>query len=162
MKSLHEIISGVRTIATYHPEINSFNVGPMEDIDIKQLGMSDYPLLYLEYGDLSLERGLATYSITLIIADLYNDQEGERTDTNIELLNPLHDVLDAFLQSYSSAADETGSTFQAHIDLRETSIQVPVTITPFWAEYDNHLTGWSVDLDVQVINDNSFCQALQE
>lgn len=162
MKSLHQIISALEVIVDNHPELQSFKVGPMEDIDIEKLNQSAYPLLYLEYGEVTIDRGLATYGLTLIVATLYDEEEGERTDVNVDLLNPLHDVMNSFIHAYSDTADGTGNMGQAHIDLRFTTIETPFTATPFWAQYDNHLTGWSVDFDVTVNNDNSLCQALQE
>ena len=136
--------------------INSFHSGLLDEVDINKLGATDYVILYAEPGDATIDTGVMTYSFTIYVMDLINDQvlgdspnnqRTTRVDAYSETLQILHDVLNEFKHAMYSTS---------WVD-DEIVLDTPISCEPFTAKFDNELTGWSADVSVQVNNPNSLC-----
>ena len=157
MITFRNVVGYLETIAQNHYMINSFHSGMMDEVDINKLGVTDYIILYAEPGTVVVDRGVLTYSFSIYVMDMINDQElGDapnnqrvgRVDTYSETLQIMQDVINEFHQNL-------------HPDLSwvddEVVLELPINAEPFTARFDNTLTGWTATLNVQVPNKNNLC-----
>ena len=156
MITFRNVVGYLETIAEKHHEINSFHSGELDEVDINKLGATDYVILYAEPGTVIVDRGVLTYSFTLYVMDMVNDQElGDspnnqrvgRVDTYSETLQIMQDVINEFQHSLYSTSWVDG----------EVVLNLPINAEPFTARFDNELTGWTASIGVQVHNKNNLC-----
>ena len=156
MITFRNVVGYLETIAEKHYEINSFHSGELDEVDINKLGATDYTMLYAEPGTVVVDKGVLSYSFTLYVMDMVNDQVlGDspnnqrvgRVDTYSETLQIMQDVINEFHHSlYSTSWVDD----QVVLDL-------PINAEPFTARFDNELTGWTATINVQVHNKNNLC-----
>tara|TARA_R110002020_G_scaffold404438_1_gene614527 strand:- start:120 stop:554 length:435 start_codon:yes stop_codon:yes gene_type:complete len=135
--------------------INSFHSGFMDEVDINKLGATDYVILYAEPGTATVDKGVMTYTFTIYVLDMINDEVGDapnnerlgRLDTLSENLQILQDVINEFHQNLYSTS---------WVD-DEVILDLPISCEPFTARFDNLLTGWSASISMQVNNKNNLC-----
>ena len=155
MISFRNVLGYLETIAEKHFEINSFHSGFMEEVDINKLGATDYVILYAEPGTATIDKGVMTYSFTIYVLDMINEEIGDapnkerlgRIDTLSENLNILQDVISEFHRSLYSTSWVDG----------EVVLELPISAEPFTARFDNLLTGWSATISMEVNNPNNLC-----
>ena len=153
MITFRNVVGYFETIADKHHMINSFHSGMLDEVDINKLGASDYIILYAEPGSATINQGVMTYSFTVYVMDMINDEVGDapnkqregRVDTYSETLNTLQDVIAEFKHSLATAS---------WVD-SEVVLQLPLTAEPFTARFNNLLTGWSATINVDVNNKNN-------
>jgi hypothetical protein len=157
MITFRNVVGYLETIADKHYSINSFHSGELDEVDINKLGATDYVILYAEPGIVSIDSGVMTYSFTLYVLDMINDEVGTspnnqrlgRIDTYSENLQILHDVINEFKHALYSTSWVDG----------EVVLDLPISAEPFTARFDNLLTGWSATINVDVNNPNNLCIA---
>ena len=157
MISFRNAVGYLETIASKHLQINSFHSGMMDEVDINKLGATDYVILYAEPGSATINQGVLTYSFTIYVMDMVNEEVGDepnkqrigRVDAYSETLNILQDVIAEFKHSL---------TTQSWVD-DEVVLQLPITAEPFTARFNNLLTGWSATINIDVNNKNNLCIA---
>ena len=155
MITFRNVVGYLETIAEKHFEINSFHSGFMDEVDINKLGATDYVILYAEPGTATIDKGVMTYSFTIYVLDMINEEVGDapnkerlgRVDTLSENLNILQDVISEFHRSLYSTSWVDG----------EVLLELPISAEPFTARFDNLLTGWSATLSMEVNNPNNLC-----
>ena len=156
MITFRNIVGFLETIAEKHYEINSFHSGMLDEVDLNKLGATDYVILYAEPGTVVVDRGVLTYTFSIYVMDMINEEVGDdpnrqrvgRVDTYSETLNIMQDVINEFHQNL-------------HPDLswvdKDVVLSLPINAEPFTARFDNTLTGWSATINVQVPNQNNLC-----
>ena len=155
MISFRNVLGYLETIAEKHFEINSFHSGFLDEVDINKLGATDYVILYAEPGTATIDKGVMTYSFTIYVLDMINEEIGDapnkerlgRIDTLSENLNILQDVISEFHRSLYSTSWVDG----------EVVLELPISAEPFTARFDNLLTGWSATISMEVNNPNNLC-----
>ncbi len=155
MITFRNVVGYLETIADKHFEIKSFHSGELDEVDINKLGAEDYVILYAEPGTVTIDTGVLTYSFTLYILDMINEEVGDapnnqrlgRVDTYSENLQILQDVINEFKQNLYSTS---------WVD-NELVLETPINAEPFTARFNNLLTGWSATISVDVNNPNSLC-----
>jgi hypothetical protein len=161
MITYKDIIATFETIANEHFQIKSIHSGFLDEVDIDKLGAEDYPILYVEPGTVSIDKGSLTYSMTVYCMTQINDIVGDdatatekanrqhlgRIDAYSEQLRILQDVIAQFRQNLSS---------RSFVD-DQVVLQLPISAEPFTARFNNLLTGYSADLQLQVDNENNLC-----
>ena len=157
MISFRNAVGYLETIASKHFQINSFHSGMMDEVDINKLGATDYVILYAEPGSATINQGVLTYSFTIYVMDMVNDEVGDapnkqrlgRVDTYSETLNIIQDVIAEFKHSLNVKSWVDG----------EVVLELPITAEPFTARFNNLLTGWSATINIDVNNKNNLCIA---
>ena len=157
MISFRNAVGYLETIASKHLQINSFHSGMMDEVDINKLGATDYVILYAEPGSATINQGVLTYSFTIYVMDMVNEEVGDapnkqrigRVDSYSETLNILQDVIAEFKHSLNVKSWVDG----------EVVLQLPITAEPFTARFNNLLTGWSATINIDVNNKNNLCIA---
>tara|TARA_R110001592_G_scaffold44429_2_gene142987 strand:- start:121 stop:528 length:408 start_codon:yes stop_codon:yes gene_type:complete len=127
----------------------------MDEVDINKLGATDYVILYAEPGNATINTGVLTYTFTIYVLDMINDEVGDapnkerlgRIDTFSENLSILQDVINEFKQNLYSTS---------WVD-DEVLLTLPITAEPFTARFNNLLTGWSASISLEVNNPNNLC-----
>ena len=155
MITFRNVLGFFETIAEKHLQINSFHSGFMDEVDINKLGATDYVILYAEPGNATINTGVLTYTFTIYVLDMINDEVGDapnkerlgRIDTYSENLSILQDVLNEFKQNLYSTS---------WVD-DEVLLTLPITAEPFTARFNNLLTGWSASISLEVNNPNNLC-----
>ena len=155
MITFRNVVGFLETIAEKHYEIKSFHSGFMDEVDINKLGATDYVILYAEPGQAVVDKGVLTYTFTLYVLDMINEEVGDapnkerlgRVDTLSENLQILQDVINEFHHSLYSTS---------WVD-DEVVLDLPITCEPFTARFNNLLTGWSASISMQVNNPNNLC-----
>ena len=155
MISFRNVVGFLETIADKHYEIKSFHSGFMDEVDINKLGATDYIILYAEPGQAVIDKGVLTYSFTIYVLDIINEELGDapnkerlgRIDTLSENLSILQDVINEFHHSLYSTS---------WVD-DEVVLELPITAEPFTARFNNLLTGWSATISMEVNNPNNLC-----
>ena len=155
MISFRNVVGFLETIADKHYEIKSFHSGFMDEVDINKLGATDYIILYAEPGQAVIDKGVLTYSFTIYVLDMINEELGDapnkerlgRIDTLSENLSILQDVINEFHHSLYSTS---------WVD-DEVVLELPITAEPFTARFNNLLTGWSATISMEVNNPNNLC-----
>ena len=156
MITFRNVVGYLETIAEKHFEINSFHSGMLDEVDLNKLGATDYIILYAEPGTVVVDKGILTYSFSIYVMDMINEEVGDdpnrqrvgRVDTFSQTLNIMQDVINEFHQNL-------------HPDLswvdENVVLSLPINAEPFTARFDNTLTGWTATLNVQVPNQNNLC-----
>jgi len=155
MITFRNAVGFLETIADKHYMINSFHSGFMDEVDINKLGATDYVILYAEPGTATVDKGVMTYTFTIYVLDMINDEVGDapnnerlgRLDTLSENLQILQDVINEFHKSLYSTS---------WVD-DEVVLDLPISCEPFTARFDNLLSGWSASISMQVNNKNNLC-----
>ena len=155
MITFRNVVGFLETIAEKHLQINSFHSGFMDEVDINKLGATDYVILYAEPGNATINTGVLTYTFTIYVLDMINDEVGDapnkerlgRLDTFSENLSILQDVINEFKQNLYSTS---------WVD-NEVLLTVPINAEPFTARFNNLLTGWSASISLEVNNTNNLC-----
>tara|TARA_Y100001963_G_scaffold95406_1_gene131297 strand:- start:248 stop:742 length:495 start_codon:yes stop_codon:yes gene_type:complete len=156
MITFRNVLGYLETIAEKHFEIKSFHSGMLDEVDLNKLGASDYIILYAEPGTVVVDKGVLTYSFSIYVMDLINDQElgsspnnqrTTRVDTYSQTLQIMQDVINEFHQNLYSTSWVNNDVV----------LSLPINAEPFTARFDNTLTGWSATFDVQVPNQNNLC-----
>ena len=158
MITFRNVVGYLETIAEKHFEINSFHSGMLDEVDLNKLGATDYIILYAEPGTVVVDKGVLTYSFSVYVMDLINDQETgtspnnqrvTRVNTYSDTLQIMQDVINEFHHSLYSTS---------WVD-NEVVLNLPINAEPFTARFDNTLTGWSATMTMQVNNTNNLCIA---
>ena len=155
MITFRNAVGFLATIADKHYMINSFHSGFLDEVDINKLGATDYVILYAEPGTATVDKGVMTYTFTIYVLDMINDEVGDapnnerlgRLDTLSENLQILQDVINEFHQNLYSTS---------WVD-DEVVLDLPISCEPFTARFDNLLSGWSASISMQVNNKNNLC-----
>ena len=155
MITFRNVVGFFETIAEKHLQINSFHSGFMDEVDINKLGATDYVILYAEPGNASIDTGVLTYTFTIYVLDMINDEVGDapnkerlgRLDTFSENLSILQDVINEFKQNLN---------VKSWVD-NQVVLQTPINAEPFTARFNNLLTGWSASISIDVNNSNNLC-----
>ena len=150
MKSYIQIVNLLETIATDHEMLQHFAAGPLDKVDIEKLSQTQYPFLYAEVMGVTIDNGVLTYDIELLVADMILPDLGNRNQTYSDTIQILHDVLNQFIQALANTNTTVDDDYK---------FELPATCTPFTARFDNELTGWSGQFSIEVSNRNDLCIA---
>ena len=150
MKSYIQIVDTLQTIANEHLILQHFHAGPLDEVDIGKLDQRQYPFLYCEILSASIDHGVMSYDIELLVADMIQPDLTDRNQVYSDTLQILHDVLDMFIQSLANSNTTVDGDYKA---------ELPLTCTPFTVRFDNELTGFSGSLTLEVSNANNLCIA---
>lgn len=149
MRTLNQILDELETIALSHHFIRAFKQGELSEVDIKKLGGDKYPLCYADISTASVERGLLTYQVDIIVAELILPGQTNAQEQYSDTLQTLIDIVTQYAQVLSAQSD---------VD-RDLTIELPVECESFTARFDNMLTGWVGTFRLVTSNKLDLCAA---
>lgn len=162
-KTYNNVINTLKNMGEAHNNITTTTTGDIYQIDLAKNTL--FPLMHINPVNVSTGQAQLNYTFQIFIMDLVSKKE-DWTEENIQSAADLdneQEVLSATLQT----AVDIISIFRHSImqaELGGDSIGQAVyydegehTITPFTERFDNLLTGWVFELEVQVVNDFQTC-----
>ena len=174
MVNYNQIINNLKVSAKKLKNVKSFVVGDLSELDINKLGMQDYPLIYVENGNVSIDTQTMSYNFTIYVLmqslnedikeqdqfrGIVDNFESERQgvqDTYNTTLKITQDLISIFRQNLYSLPI---SGFPADTIEQEIILQMPITAQPVSMQFDNILSGYTIDIELQVNNRNNLCTA---
>ena len=146
-----QMVGTFSDIATNHLQIQSFNSGSLNDLDIEKLDADKFPLLYIPPQPAIVDAQTLTYSFDVVVADQIQEDMTDIDDTYSETLLIIKDVIANFRQAVQT---------KSWADQR-TDIEMPINLTPFTSRFSNLLTGWAGTFNIVVNNENNLCDVPQ-
>ena len=146
-----QMVGTFSDIATNHLQIQSFNSGSLNDLDIEKLDADKFPLLYITPQPVIVDAQTLTYSFDVVVADQIQEDMSDIDDTYSETLLIIKDVISNFRQAVQT---------KSWADQR-TDIEMPINLTPFTSRFSNLLTGWAGTFNIVVNNENNLCDVPQ-
>jgi len=146
-----QMVGTFSDIATNHLQIQSFNSGSLDDLDIEKLDADKFPLLYITPQPAIVDAHTLTYSFDVVVADQIQEDMADINDAYSETLLILKDVIANFRQATES---------ESWVDQR-TDLDLPINLTPFTSRFSNMLTGWAGTFSIVCQNQNNLCDVPQ-
>ena len=140
-----QMVGTFSDIATNHLQLQSFNSGSLNDLDIEKLDADKFPLLYITPKPATVDAQTLMYSFDVVVADQIQEDMADIDDTYSETLLIIKDVISNFRQAVQT---------ESWADQR-TDIEMPITLTPFTSRFANLLTGWAGTFNIVVNNENN-------
>ena len=142
-----QMVNTFSEIATNHLQIQSFNSGSLNDLDIEKLDADKFPLLYITPQPAIVDAQTLTYTFDVVVADQIQEDMTDIDDTYSETLLIIKAVISNFRQATQT---------ESWADQR-TDIEMPINLTPFTSRFANLLTGWAGTFNIVVNNENNLC-----
>ena len=137
-----QMVGTFSDIATNHLQLQSFNSGSLDDLDIEKLDADKFPP-----QPAIVDAHTLTYSFDVVVADQIQEDMTDIDDTYSETLLIIKDVIANFRQAVQT---------KSWADQR-TDIEMPINLTPFTSRFSNLLTGWAGTFNIVVNNENNLC-----
>jgi hypothetical protein len=175
MTNYDKIINTFIDCASRLTGVSGFITGQIEEVDIKKLGAEAYPLLYIEPQTATIDTGSLTYSFSvyimeqtldditeqptqvLSITNNYEQIRESRNNSYNNTLATLRELINVFKQNLSQKPSSAGDIAISNIVESDMVLQVPITAEPFTMRFNNILTGWTADIEIEVDNTNDLC-----
>jgi hypothetical protein len=147
MKHIYDITDKVRDSISSNGITNTVTFGDLLDVDLDKTTM--FPLAHITLGTAIFAERLVIIPLNILFIDIV-DVNKSLTDDDIFYGNDnLQDVLNTQFQAANLIQSQIrrGSLFQQDIQL-----VADVLAEPFLDNFENQLAGWSIGMDVQMIN----------
>lgn len=152
MQTINDINDVFQSIADNHQQIKSFYTHSIDEVDIDQITIDDFPLLYAQVTDASIEGTYTAYTYEVFVATVvFENQRDFVTQIYTETMAIMQDVIAEFHLASSSTTNFAPA---------EWSFGMPVLCEPFTARLTNSLTGWSANFDLRLPSPSNLCDAL--
>jgi len=150
MVNFKQIIQDLSGISFYHPQINSFGFGDINQItmDVETQEEVNYTKMYVIPGFVNLNQNALQYNFSIIILDQINDDLSNQRDVMSDTLEIAKDVFTILYQSYT--AEFGGFT------LDYDPLWGP-NVTPFLEAYESVLGGWTINITIEQPFDYNEC-----
>jgi hypothetical protein len=139
--SLNQIIDLFQTIALNHAQVNGFNFG--EESDISASEQEQYPLVWIDVVDSSIDSNTLTINILMKVMDIQKDNQTNERDTLSDCLSITQDIYAALCNPL----------YQDNFQL-----QFNAQITPLREALADKVNGWETTLSFDLMQDRNRCQ----
>ena len=146
--SIYQMLNAYEVFATKHAQIHSSMVGPLSELDVDKLDMTQMPVLFIVPGGLNVDVGAADLTLEIIIA---TEQPADLESRSAVLSNMAYIIKDAIAMGHNHAYNDNEP-----IPMRAI-LEMPVQCEPFLARFDNSLIGWTCQLTFNLDNRNDVC-----
>tara|TARA_R100001443_G_scaffold114110_1_gene129619 strand:+ start:529 stop:1068 length:540 start_codon:yes stop_codon:yes gene_type:complete len=163
-KTYNNAINTLKNIGKNHANITTTTTGDVFDIDLSKNTL--FPLMHINPVNVSAGLSQLNYTFQIFVMDLVSQKE-DWTEENIQsaaFLNNEQEVLSGTLQTCVDIIGQfRHSVAQSEQGVDDINYPTYFTdggdfvITPFTERFDNLLTGWVFNLEIQVINDFQTC-----
>lgn len=144
-------------VSLLHPNIQSFTMGDISDIDLKK--HTQYPLAHLMVNSVTIAEGKMEYDLTYFVldkpVDIIPESSGSLNNFTYDYLGITNesDIFNTTLESIN----DVFSYIKRNTDNMDYEILEDAICTPFKDRFDNLVCGFSADLTVSVGNQNNIC-----
>ena len=154
MFSINQIHKKFSDFATAHLQINSYGFGDLSEIGQsvaaytvnKDNGTNNitYPSMWVTPQPSSIERHFLRLNFMCLFYDLVNQNE----DNSIEVISDTLQMANDFIQYLRTTTNE---------DNFDIDNEYTFQLTPFKDRFNDDVTGWQLDLQLNIINLNDSC-----
>lgn len=155
--SFYQFTQFFNTIAINHPNIETFTVGDIHEVDLAK--QSIFPLLHLVPNTVTIGQQMMNYDIDLVFLDRTMEiiplSEGKYNQIvkNYKTVTNTHDVWNTGLLALNDIYAYIARNAQANNFI----ISTDAICTPFQQSYDNILAGWAMNVVISVPNSVDAC-----
>jgi hypothetical protein len=139
--TLNQIINLFETIATSHAQINGFNFGEVSDISASE--QEQYPLLWIDIIDSSIESNTLSLNMNVKVMDIQKDDQTNERDTLSDCLSISQDVYSAL----------TNPIYQDYFLL-----SFATNLVPLREALADKVNGWEMNLTFELAQERNRCQ----
>jgi len=166
-KTFNNVIETLARLGEYHEQIETVSVGDIYDVNLEKMEL--FPLLHINYVNVSTGDAELVYNFQIFIMDLVSEKDNWQTYNAkglTKLIDNKNNEQQVYNQTLEIATDIIGmlrhSTRQSLAGVDD--INAPIyftqdqfTIEPFSERFDNMLCGQVFQLGVKVMNDFDTC-----
>tara|TARA_R110000787_G_C13038980_1_gene405132 strand:+ start:15 stop:491 length:477 start_codon:yes stop_codon:yes gene_type:complete len=145
--TLFKLLNAFEVYGKENFQIHSTVIGPTEEMDVEKMDATLFPCLFINPSTASIDKGEADISVELIIATLQPNDLKSRTYV---LSNMFYIMKDVIALGHNHEYDDTKF-------IPRCTMELPVSLDPFTARFENMLVGWSAQLTFAVDNTNDVC-----
>ena len=139
--TLNQIINLFEVIATNHAQINGFNFGEVSDISASE--QEQYPLLWIDVIDSSIESNTLSLNMNVKVMDIQKDDQTNERDTLSDCLSISQDVYSAL----------TNPIYQDYFLL-----SFATNLVPLREALADKVNGWEMNLTFELAQERNRCQ----
>ena len=139
--TLNQIINLFEVIATNHAQINGFNFGEVSDISASE--QEQYPLLWIDVIDSSIESNTLSLNMNVKVMDIQKDDQTNERDTLSDCLSIAQDVYSAL----------TNPIYQDYFLL-----SFATNLVPLREAMADKVNGWEMNLTFELAQERNRCQ----
>jgi len=139
--TLNQLINLFETIATNHAQINGFNFGEASDISASE--QEQYPLLWIDVIDSSIESNTLSLNMNVKVLDIQKDDQTNERDTLSDCLSISQDVYSAL----------TNPIYQDYFLL-----SFATNLVPLREALADKVNGWEMNLTFELAQERNRCQ----
>ena len=149
IRSYKQVTEIFREISLSQESVKQFQIGELSDLDMENAEHTfvRFPLVYMVPQPSVMDRfGKMTLGFSFIVCDIVKDNDEYLTiDTHNNCLMIMQDIFSKFIM-----------TDWATVPLK---IETPITTVPFQERFNNNLSGWAAEINVEVQNPFDLCNA---
>ena len=149
IRNYKQVTEIFREISLSQESVKQFQLGELSDLDMQnnEHTFVRFPLVYMVPQPSTMDRfGKMVLGFSFIVCDIVKNNEEHLTiDTHNNTLMIMQDIFSKIILT-----DWSGVPLK---------IETPITIVPFQEQYNNNLTGWAAEINVEVQNPFDLCNA---
>ena len=152
MREYYDLIDKLHTYLKGSPSVNTVTFGDIFKVDLSK--QTIFPLAHVNIQNVSFSDYVMTFNLQVMCMDLVDESKDDKYATSTENYKGLDnkaDILNTQLTVINGlqAALRRGALFRDKYQ-----IVSEVSASLFEDRFENLLTGWSMDLSLQVANDD--------
>lgn len=152
MNHVYDILDTLKNELRATKQVNTVTFGSITEADLDKTTI--FPLSHIVMGDARHLGNVIEFNIRIIMADVVDESNFKEKDDDFYGNNNMQDVLNSQF--------EVGNRIVSKLkrgDLFNSRYQVigDPSLEPFMDRFSNVLTGWELNMDVQIPNDMSIC-----
>ena len=166
-KTFNNVIETLARLGEYHHQISTVSVGDIYDINLEKMEL--FPLLHINYVNVTTGESELIYNFQIFIMDLVSEKDNWQTYQAAgltKLIDNKNNEQQVYNQTLEIATDFIGMLRHSERQSAEgvDNINLPIyftqdqfTLEPFQERFDNLLCGYVFQIGVLVQNDFQTC-----
>jgi|13_taG_2_1085334.scaffolds.fasta_scaffold16842_3 hypothetical protein len=149
MKTYYDLIDYIYNYLNGNQSINTVTIGDVMDVDLTK--QTIFPLAHINVGSVTFDEHIVTFNITVMAMDIVDESKEDKLslakphlglDNKQDILNTMLTVVNGLQSSL-----RRGGLYDANVE-----IDSPASASLFEDRFENLLTGWSMDLAINMPN----------
>lgn len=151
MREYYNLIDNIYDVLIADNSINTVTSGDIFDVDLSK--QTIFPLAHISTSEVSFGEGFISFSVNVIAMDIVDEFKDDKQATE----NPQYesdnkqDVLNTMLTVINRLQ---GSVRQGSLNANGYEMAGDATASKFEDRFENLLTGWSLNMVMEIRNDN--------
>jgi hypothetical protein len=149
VRNFKQVTEIFREISLSQESVKQFQIGELSDLDMQNAEHEfvRFPLVFMVPRASQMDRfGKMTLGFSFIVSDIVKDNDEYLTiDTQNNCLMIMQDIMSKFIM-----------TDWATVPLK---VETPIRMVPFMERFNNNLSGWAAEINVEVQNPFDLCNA---